>query len=377
MQLTINKKFEFAAAHKLYRHEWTAQQNTNFFGEKSHEQGHGHNFTFFLSCAGPVQDKDGMVMELSQLKTLIQNDVLSRYDHFFLNSYTEPFNTKNIQPTVENIAAHLLNASTQALSGTPLSVKSVHLIQKPNSEATAYFDNRLETHVNMFIPSLPFLLPVDDKPAPCSASFNLRISLGFPYDPYASRYPILENLQEQAVWAVSTVTTSAPQSAEYYLTRWWEAINTLFPTAPLVRLKLSSFNDYFWEYEGKDEIRVGHSTALYAGHVLAKQGCKPEENFDLFGPCARYHGHTFIVEPTFRSSLTSPLPAPEVFAQFKQALKPFQYRSLSHDIGDLKGTLATCEHLIFYFYEAFKSQFPSLCRLRLTETPNNRFTLRV
>lgn len=63
---------------------------------------HGHNIKVDLKIAGRVDPETGMVIDFKQLKTLVKDHILSKFDHRYLNE-VEPFTT--LYPTAENIAA--------------------------------------------------------------------------------------------------------------------------------------------------------------------------------------------------------------------------------------------------------------------------------
>ena len=72
------------------------------FGKCNHINGHGHNYTLEVSLRGSVDKKSGIVMDLSQLKVILEEEVSSRLDHKNLNLDVQEFSSLN--PTAENIA---------------------------------------------------------------------------------------------------------------------------------------------------------------------------------------------------------------------------------------------------------------------------------
>ena len=57
--------------------------------------------------AGEVDETTGMVLDLKDLKTVLENEVLRIMDHRFLNKEVPVFATKI--PTTENIAVEIWN----------------------------------------------------------------------------------------------------------------------------------------------------------------------------------------------------------------------------------------------------------------------------
>jgi len=100
----LTKRIEFAAAHRYHNEAWDAVTNRRVFGACNNEPGHGHNYLLEVTVAGPVDRHTGMVVNLFDLKVVLQQ-VLEEFDHKHLNVDT-PYFTHTI-PTTENIATVL------------------------------------------------------------------------------------------------------------------------------------------------------------------------------------------------------------------------------------------------------------------------------
>jgi 6-pyruvoyltetrahydropterin/6-carboxytetrahydropterin synthase len=97
----ITKKFEFSASHRYYKDNWSEKKNEKIFGICTSPYGHGHNYELHVTISGEVDPDTGMIINLSDLKTHV-NDVVKLFDHKFLNLDTPYFKDKI--PTTENIA---------------------------------------------------------------------------------------------------------------------------------------------------------------------------------------------------------------------------------------------------------------------------------
>ena len=100
-KVLITKKFEFSASHRYYKEEWSEEKNSDIFGSCTSPYGHGHNYELHVTISGMVDPNTGMIINLSDLKTHV-NDVVKLFDHKFLNLDTPYFKDKI--PTTENIA---------------------------------------------------------------------------------------------------------------------------------------------------------------------------------------------------------------------------------------------------------------------------------
>ncbi len=101
-KLAVVRREHFNAAHRLYRKDWSDEQNLSTFGKCSFPHYHGHNYELEIKVVGEIDPVTGFVMDLKQLSDLVNEKVLERFDHKNLNVDTEEFKTLN--PTAENIA---------------------------------------------------------------------------------------------------------------------------------------------------------------------------------------------------------------------------------------------------------------------------------
>ena len=93
------RKFTFSAAHRYWRDEWTAEENARVFGHLTVT--HGHNYVLELTVRGTVDQRTGMLMDLGELKRLVGDAVIARFDHADLN-HDMLFASGSI-PTTENL----------------------------------------------------------------------------------------------------------------------------------------------------------------------------------------------------------------------------------------------------------------------------------
>lgn len=98
----ITKRVEFSASHSCINPQLTEAQNREIFGTAANPHGHGHNYEIDVTIEGDPDAVTGMVLDLKELKEILERDVLQVYDHRFLNHEVPPFD--RVVPTVENIA---------------------------------------------------------------------------------------------------------------------------------------------------------------------------------------------------------------------------------------------------------------------------------
>ena len=103
----LTRKCEFSASHYYYNPEFTEEENQRVFGKCANRNGHGHNYTLEVTVKGDIDPKTGFVVDLKELKEILDREVLDAMDHRHLN-YELPEFAHRI-PTTENLAIAIWN----------------------------------------------------------------------------------------------------------------------------------------------------------------------------------------------------------------------------------------------------------------------------
>jgi len=98
----LTRKAEFSASHFYHNPKFTPEENRRIFGKCNNPHGHGHNYTLEVTVRGPVNEQSGFVMDLKQLKDIMNREVIDVLDHRHLNYEIPEF--KEQIPTTENLA---------------------------------------------------------------------------------------------------------------------------------------------------------------------------------------------------------------------------------------------------------------------------------
>ena len=101
----ITRKVRFCAAHRYHWEDWPAEKNREVFGACNNPHGHGHNYELEVTLRGPVDPFTGMVINLRRVDEILQEQVVSRFDHRNINKEVEGF--ESAVPTTENLAIHI------------------------------------------------------------------------------------------------------------------------------------------------------------------------------------------------------------------------------------------------------------------------------
>jgi 6-pyruvoyltetrahydropterin/6-carboxytetrahydropterin synthase len=100
--IRLTRKAEFCAAHYYHNPAFSPEENRRIFGKCNNPHGHGHNYVLEVTIAGEPDPATGMLLDLKDLKKIIEGKVIQRMDHRFLN-YEVPELAGKI-PTCENVA---------------------------------------------------------------------------------------------------------------------------------------------------------------------------------------------------------------------------------------------------------------------------------
>ena len=132
--ILLTRKADFSAAHFYFNPEWSEEQNRRVFGKCANRQGHGHNYTLEVTVKGEVDPTSGFVVDLKELKDIMEREVVSVYDHRHLNYEVPEFAHR--QPTTENIAWAIWQRLEGKIPGAAL--HRVRVYESPDLFADMY-----------------------------------------------------------------------------------------------------------------------------------------------------------------------------------------------------------------------------------------------
>ncbi|WP_395044838.1 6-pyruvoyl trahydropterin synthase family protein [Flavobacterium sp.] len=107
MRVTLSRRAHFNAAHRLYRKDWSMEQNDAIFGKCNNPNFHGHNYELIVSVTGEIDKETGYVLDVKFLTDMIKEDIEKEFDHKNLNLDVPEF--QDLNPTAENIVVVIWN----------------------------------------------------------------------------------------------------------------------------------------------------------------------------------------------------------------------------------------------------------------------------
>jgi len=136
--MLITRKVEFSASHLLRSPELTDAENAALYGLAANPNGHGHNYVVEVTLAGTPDPVTGMVMDLKELKDILNSQVMEPFDHRFLNHEVPPFDC--VIPTVENIAIEIWRRLEHPVKRDGSKLHAIRLWETPDLYVDYYGD---------------------------------------------------------------------------------------------------------------------------------------------------------------------------------------------------------------------------------------------
>jgi 6-pyruvoyltetrahydropterin/6-carboxytetrahydropterin synthase len=125
--MLITRRVEFSASHRCAVPGWSEEKNRSVFGPDANPFGHGHNYVLEVTLGGKVDPITGMIVDLKDVKTILNREVVDQMDHRYLNAEVLPFDT--IVPTAENIAREIWRRLHPHFNSDDVQLRQVRLYE--------------------------------------------------------------------------------------------------------------------------------------------------------------------------------------------------------------------------------------------------------
>ncbi len=97
----ITRQVHFNAAHRLHNPSKSQKWNVEQYGLCTNPHWHGHNYVLEVTVRGEPDPETGYILDLSELKDVLQKAILDKCDHRNLNDDV-PF-LRGLIPSTENL----------------------------------------------------------------------------------------------------------------------------------------------------------------------------------------------------------------------------------------------------------------------------------
>lgn len=157
----------------------------------------------------------------------------------------------------------------------------------------------------------------------------------------------------------------------------------LSPHLPLVRIQLFEHPDLWADYLGNGmQAYLTLRTHFSAAHRLAKDELSFEENCEIYGKCARPHGHghNYHLEVTIRGEIDPRTGMIADLGAIQHAIddsvvEPFDHTFLNKDIAYFATVVPTAENIAVHIRDLLEAPIretgAEVFKIKLIESPNN------
>ncbi|GAB4143536.1 MAG: 6-carboxytetrahydropterin synthase [Cyanobacteria bacterium J069] len=157
----------------------------------------------------------------------------------------------------------------------------------------------------------------------------------------------------------------------------------LVPHLPIINIQLFEHPELWADYAGKDmEAYLTISTHFSAAHRLALPQLTLEQNSEIYGKCARIHGHghNYHLEVTIKGEIDPRTGMLADLVAFQNAVdewvvEPFDHTFLNHDIPYFAQVVPTAENIAVHIRDLLEAPIQAigakLHKVKLIESPNN------
>ncbi len=134
--LYLTRRETFNAGHRLFRPDWTDEENENLYGKCSNPHWHGHNYVLYITVKGNVNPETGLVVNLKTLGKLIREHIIEKIDHMNIN--TQVGFMKGRIASSENIAIAIWEELEPRIKGAGVKLHCVKIVETENNYVEFY-----------------------------------------------------------------------------------------------------------------------------------------------------------------------------------------------------------------------------------------------
>ena len=99
LHVELGRRYHFSASHRLHNPDLSERENFRIYGKCNNSFGYGHNYTVEVRLSGPIDPATGMISNLADLDSFVNEHVIEPFDHRSLNEEVPAF--QKAVPTTE------------------------------------------------------------------------------------------------------------------------------------------------------------------------------------------------------------------------------------------------------------------------------------
>jgi 6-pyruvoyltetrahydropterin/6-carboxytetrahydropterin synthase len=132
----LTRRERFSAAHRMFKPEWSDEENQKVFGKCSNPNWHGHNYVLYITVKGDQSVNHGFVINMNILKQIINEKIIEKVDHKNLNLDVDFM--KGLVTTTENLAIAIWNELKSPIKKEGAELHCVKIEETENNSIEYY-----------------------------------------------------------------------------------------------------------------------------------------------------------------------------------------------------------------------------------------------
>ncbi len=132
----LTRRERFCSAHRMFRKDWSDQENFRVYGKCSNPNWHGHNYILWVTVKGDQSPDNGFVININILKEIILRNVISKLDHKNINLEVDFMKGK--VATTENLAIAIWNELKQPVEKEGAVLHCIKIEETENNSIEYY-----------------------------------------------------------------------------------------------------------------------------------------------------------------------------------------------------------------------------------------------
>jgi 6-pyruvoyltetrahydropterin/6-carboxytetrahydropterin synthase len=132
----LTRRERFCSAHRMFREDWSDEENLRVYGKCSNPNWHGHNYILWVTVKGEQTSENGFVININILKELILRNVVGKLDHKNINLDVDFMKGKIA--TTENLAIAIWNELKKPVEAEGATLHCVKIEETENNSIEYY-----------------------------------------------------------------------------------------------------------------------------------------------------------------------------------------------------------------------------------------------
>jgi 6-pyruvoyltetrahydropterin/6-carboxytetrahydropterin synthase len=134
--LYLTRRETFNAGHRLFKPEWSDEENSRVYGKCSNPLWHGHNYILYVTVKGQLNPETGFVVNLKTLSKIIREHVIDKTDHMNINTQVDFM--KGRIASSENLAMAIWDVLDPHIRFLGIELHCIKIVETENNHVEYY-----------------------------------------------------------------------------------------------------------------------------------------------------------------------------------------------------------------------------------------------